>query len=104
MKHVIAALSALAFAAATLTVSASPAQADTPGCATKAEFRAIKKGMGMRKVHGILDTKGERLSRVVSSWGATSEMRSYKTCSPYSSVVALYGNGRLENKSAVWVS
>lgn len=99
-------LVATALAATTLVV-APPASADTPGCVTRAEFQAAKKGMTKPKVHGIFDTAGERMS-IASSGGYSSEIRSYTTCSPYSSVVVAWDKNpgkdwKLSAKSAVWV-
>lgn len=101
-KFVAAAMSA-AVAAAPLVVAVSPAAADTPGCVTRAEYKAAHKGMGKKKVHSIFDTKGKQLSWA-SMGGYTSEMRSYKTCSRYSAVTVLYSNGKLDTKSAVWIN
>ena len=59
MKRIPTAL-ALGFAASIgVVVLAPPAQADTPGCVTKTEFRAVKKGDKKMRVHRIFDTRGE---------------------------------------------
>lgn len=86
---------------------APAAQADTPGCVTRAEYRSVSKGMTKPKVHGIFDTDGRRMS-IASSGGYSSEVRTYKTCSPYSSVAISWnknpgGVWKLGAKSAVWV-
>lgn len=89
-------------AAGSLLIAAMPASADTLGCATRAEYRTISKGMSKARVASILDTSGKRMSYVVSG-SNTAEMRNYRTCLAYSSLVILYSNGRLANKAATWV-
>jgi hypothetical protein len=80
----------------------SVAQADTPGCVTRAEYRHVHKGMTKHRVAHIFDTAGKR-EAYATSGGYTAEIRSYKTCRRYSAVAISYGNGRLDAKSAVWV-
>ncbi|MEJ7796306.1 MAG: hypothetical protein WKF50_12200 [Nocardioides sp.] len=86
-----------------------PSYADTPGCVTKAEYKSVKKGMKMGKVHGILDTVGHQESKATSG-GYVFLIRSYKVCSaPYSSVVMGFEKSpgttlKMSNKTAVWVS
>jgi hypothetical protein len=78
------------------------AQADTPGCVTRAEYRHVHKGTTKHRVAVIFDTAGKR-EAIAHSGGYTEEIRTYKTCSRYSAVAISYGNGRLDAKSAVWV-
>jgi hypothetical protein len=89
--------------AGALTLAPAPASADTGGCVTKTEFRKVHKGMKKQRVHRIFDTRGHR-DAFAQSGGHTAEIRSYRTCSPYSAVAISYGDGRLDGKSAVWVS
>ena len=102
---------AVGVASAALVVSPlafiSPAQADTPGCVTRAEYRAVTKGMTKARVHKIFDTDGRRQA-ISTSGGYAFEIRSYKTCAPYSAVSVGFekkpgGVLRMSNKSAVWV-
>jgi hypothetical protein len=81
--------------------------ADTPGCVTRAEYRSVHAGDRMSRVHRIFDIRGRRMS-IATSGGFASQIRSYKTCSQFSSVAIAYdkepgGVWRLAAKSAVWV-
>jgi hypothetical protein len=40
---------------------AGPAEADSPGCVTRAEYGRVTQGMARGKVHDIFDTKGRSL-------------------------------------------
>ncbi len=95
----------LALALGSLVVATSPAAAaqDTPRCVTKKEYRKVHKGMTKKRVHRIFDTRGRR-DAFAQSGGHTAEIRSYRTCSRFSAVSISYGDGRLDGKSAVWVS
>lgn len=80
----------------------------TPGCVTKAEYKKAKKNMTKKQVANIFGTNGKR-EVLVESDGYASEIRSYRGCSKYSSVVISFdkkprGTLRLSGKSAVWVS
>jgi hypothetical protein len=85
----------------------SVAQADTPGCVTRTEYRAVSRGMTMAKVHGIFDTTGTR-DAYSTSGGYAIQIRSYKACRAYSYISIAFdrdGYGkpfRLSNKTAVW--
>ena len=48
---------------------------ETPGCVSTTEFRAVKDGMTMAKVHGIFGTAG-----VVTNRGSAGLGREYATC------------------------
>jgi len=56
----------------------TPAQADSPGCVTRAEYRAVDKGMLKSKVHRIFDTNGKRL--YINHGQVTNEGREYRVC------------------------
>jgi len=99
-KPVAAALLATFVAAATL--SAGPASADTLGCVARSEYKSVHKGMTKSQVANIFDTSGKRMSYATSG-GYSIEIRSYRTCLQFSSVVISYENGHLSNKTAVWV-
>lgn len=79
----------------------------SPGCVTKGEYHAVKKGMTKAKVAHVFGTSGKRVS-IASSGGYAAEIRNYKTCSRYSAVSIAFdknpgGVFRLSAKSAVWV-
>lgn len=58
-------------------VSLAPiASADTPGCVTKREFRAVGFWDSKASVHSSFDTRGLR----VRSYGGQGETRQYRTC------------------------
>jgi hypothetical protein len=95
---------ALAFAALAL---APLAAADTPGCVTRSENRAVHKDDSIARVHRIFDTDGRKIGGAKGG-GFASQVRSYRTCRPHSSVVIQYDRSRgtiwkLTAKSAVWV-
>lgn len=91
-------------------VAASPATAaDTAGCVTKAEFKSVSKGMGLKRVHNILDTAGKQTYYSSGSkYYPAVQWREYKACvkPTWSSVNVDYKrkNGRwvVTNKSAYW--
>ena len=102
MKHKIAAAAVAAtMITGTTLVLGAPAAEAKPGCVTQAEFKKAKKGMKLKRVHGIFDTKGRRAA-ISHAGGYTFEIRSYKTCSPFGAVSVGYENGKLSNKSAVF--
>ena len=99
-------LSAIALALVALAF-APLAAADTPGCVTRAEYRAVHKDDSIARVHRIFDTDG-RKSGGAKGGGFASQVRSYRTCRPLSSLVIQYDRSRgtiwkLTAKSAVWV-
>ena len=99
-------LSAIALALVAL-VFAPLAAADTPGCVTRSEYRAVHKDDSIARVHRIFNTDGRRIGGAKGG-GFASQVRSYRTCSPLSSVVIQYDRSRgtiwkLTAKSAVWV-
>lgn len=95
------------FVVAGLTLPAAPAQADTPGCVTRKEYRSVKKGWTKARVDRRFDTSGNRVA-IASSGGFKTSVWSYKTCSRFSAVSVSYDKHgtspwRLAAKSAVWV-
>jgi hypothetical protein len=99
-------LSAIALALVALAF-APVASADTPGCVTRSEFRAVHKDYSIGRIHRIFDTDGRKIGGATGG-GFTSQVRSYRTCRPLSSVVIQYDRSRgtiwrLTAKSAVWV-
>ena len=86
-------------ALAVVVVSTSPAAAelggsDTRPCVTKREYRAVKVGMSMERVHRIFDTDGRFDSR---HDGFT--FRSYNACSSFLDWQLRYYDGRLDGKT-----
>lgn len=57
-KFIIAAVLSLAASLGVVAIE-SPANADTPGCVTKKEWKKITYRMQMKRVHRITDTKGD---------------------------------------------
>lgn len=99
----------LAAAIAAALALAGVAQADTPGCVTKSEYRHVHKGDSIRRVHRIFDTRG-RLQEKGTSGGYPAKLRIYKACrsAPYPAVAVAYkkkadGVWRLVAKSKVGV-
>ncbi len=95
-KSFAAVMTTLAVALAPILISA-PAHADTPDCVTKSEFRAVKKGWSMKRVHNRFDVAG----RLVFQSG-TYKSREYRPCrNPrYSYISVNYNRGRVYSKSA----
>ena len=82
--------------------------ADTPGCVTRAEFRAVHRGHKMARVHRKWDTRG-RLRAKANVRGYRAQVRTYRGCGSRYNVVAAsfsktpWGRWKLSAKSAVWV-
>jgi hypothetical protein len=103
MRKIIA--PAVAGLALTLTplALAAPAEASTPGCVDRAEYRQIKKGTGIKKVHRVLNTKGRQ---TMSGFGM--QFRDYKACTDreYGFVSLTFERKRgawvLQDKFAYW--
>jgi hypothetical protein len=93
-------LCALVLAVATLGVAAPAAQADSPRCVTKAEFRSVHVGMTKARVHRIFDTSGRRVT-FARVRRYTSEVRRYRPCSRRTAISVSYANRRLDGKSRV---
>ncbi|CAA9356521.1 MAG: hypothetical protein AVDCRST_MAG34-2136 [uncultured Nocardioidaceae bacterium] len=58
-----------------MTVAIPTAFADTPKCVSKAEFRAVKMGWGMPRVHNRFDIKGQQ-----TYVGYGYQNREYRAC------------------------
>ena len=88
MKRLITAIAApILLAVGAVPVVAGPAAADTPGCVTRKEFRAVTVdpfgGMRIRRVHKIFDTWGRQT--FISDWSGPSknwrnQQRMYAVC------------------------
>ena len=77
-----------------LVAPTSPADADTPGCVTRAELRAAKHGLPKPRVHNIFDTRGTRINLIPAS----EERRTYRMCDPSLRLNVVYLHGRLGYK------
>ena len=99
MKKLLIALATSIALLAPVAVAA-PASA-SEAYVTKAEFKQVKKGMPLAKVHRIFDTKGKQ-----SFIGYGYQSREYKTASEYGFVMIDFkkrnGVWRLQSKSAFW--
>lgn len=80
-----------------------PAQADTPGCVVRAEFRRVHDGMPVARVHRIFDTAGHQSSVIVVG-GQVHVARDYRACRhPRRSFVQVhYADGVVVAKFAIW--
>jgi hypothetical protein len=108
LKKITLVAAASAVTAAGLAIPATSAQADTPGCVTRTEYRSVAKGWTKARVDRRFDTTGHRMA-IASSGGYSSSIWNYRTCSPFSAVSISYdkhgtGSWLLTAKSAVWVS
>jgi hypothetical protein len=88
-----------ALVVAIVSASVSPVAAelggsDTRPCVTKREYRAVKVGMAMERVHRIFDTDGRLDSR---HDGYT--FRSYNACSGFLDWQLRFYDGRLDGKT-----
>ena len=87
-------------------VSAGPADAASH-CARHSDYSHVKKGQTEAQVAHWLHSHGHRMSKA-SSAGYKAEVRSYPTCSSFSSIVISFSATpgtvlRVNAKSAVWV-
>jgi hypothetical protein len=88
----------------TFVIGATPsAVADTPGCVSKAEFRSVKNGWAMKRVHRVFDTKGKQ-----TFFTNGYQSREYRPCKnpTFSFVIVNYEKTaavwRVTSKSAYW--
>lgn len=70
----------LASAPALLVTSSAQAAETTPGCATKAEYRAVKKGATIKKARRIIGAKGRVYSSYSFSNGDGSKSLKFRQC------------------------
>jgi hypothetical protein len=91
MKKIMAALASGVIASLGVVGYATPAQADHD-CVTRTEFRNIRNGYSMERVHNIFDVRGQ-LSYSYSGYVS----RDYNACGPYNGVSVGY-----ERKNGVW--
>lgn len=93
-------LCALVLTVATLGVAVPAAQADTPRCVTRAEFRSVHVGMPKARVHRIFDIRGRRVT-FARTGRFTSEVRRYRPCSRRTAISVSYANHRLDAKARI---
>lgn len=101
-----AALAAAALAAAVLVPAGAASANTTPTCITRPEYRQVKKGMTLLRIKHITGIAGHRMA-IATSGGYSTQIRNFKTCSPYSAVSMSFdkhgsGSWRMDGKSAVW--
>lgn len=91
----------LAAGAVAVTAATGTAAAANPSCMTQREFRAVHKGQTVAQVARIVGSRGhvEASSRAGTY---TMQVRSWRTCSPFGAASAVFTNGRLTVKSAVF--
>lgn len=94
------------------TVLSTPtAVADTPRCVSKAEFRSVRDGWSISRVHNRFDIKGQQdwytdgYDDPDYGW-PDAQGRSYRACTRYGTVYVDYerigGEWRVSSKSAYW--
>lgn len=79
------------------------AQAGTPGCVVRTEFRQVHDGMPLARVHRIFGTAGHQTSVIVVG-GQLHVARNYRAClHPKKSFVQVhYADGLVVAKFAIW--
>ncbi len=91
-------------------VLAAPAQADTPDCVSRAEFRAVQKGWSITRVANRFDVTGVQTYYASGDasidWPAY-QSRKYNPCPKYSGVYVDFEKEagdvwRVVSKSAYW--
>src|SRR5262249_201839 len=79
------------------TIAPSAASADSPGRATKPEFKQVRNGDSEHRVTDLFDTSG-RLSIALAPY----QTRKYNACAKYSSVSVSYKHHRVTDKMGIW--
>lgn len=110
MKKFIAAAALAVTTSAPLVALAPAAHADagSPGCVTKAEYRKVKKGMTPTQVKNRFGTNG-KITSTFNFDGYRSLTREYKACgSKYGSVMVSFDADprkplRLSYKFGMWI-
>jgi hypothetical protein len=78
---------------------AAPAQADSAGCVTRAEYRKVHRGMTQRRVRSIFDTRGS-----FGDGGAGGYSRLYRQCKTTPAVWLTMVVYRVPPHGAPWVA
>lgn len=92
MRKTLASLAAGAVASFGIVAAAPPAEAHTHDCVTRTEFRKIRQGFSMDRVHRIFDVRGR-----FTSGGGGYVSRDYNACGRYNFVTVNY-----ERRNGVW--
>jgi hypothetical protein len=97
-------LIAVLLAAGSVLAAPMSAQADTPRCVTRVEFRQVHDGMPLAQVHRIFNTAGHQ-SSVIIVGGQRHIARNYRACHrPRQSFVQVhYADGVVVAKFAIFV-
>ena len=109
-KSLLTAATVTAGLIAPVALTVAPAQADTENCVSRAEFRAVKKGWSITRVHNRFDVPGKQT--YYASGDAEYDIpayqsREYNGCPKYSYVSVSYekkqgGVWRVDSKTAYW--
>jgi len=91
-------ISVLAIAVASVTLSVPAAQANTPGCVSKAEYARVHKGLSVTQVSNLFHTSG----RVTRHPGPARVIRRYDPCPRHSIVRVTFRRGNVSGKAALW--
>lgn len=102
-RTLLGGLVALSLAGTAAMITGAPAYADTPGCVTHKEYRAVHIGMAKKRVHHIFDTRGHQISAFTVG-GDHYETREYKPCTDaqYGFVDIDYVNSHVDSKFVYW--
>lgn len=84
-------------AAVTFAALATAPFAKAEGCASKAEFKKVERGMSRARVAGIFDTDGKLQFR-----SGQFMSRTYKTCARYATVSIDYKSGFVTKRFGFW--
>ena len=100
-KTLAGALTAVALVAGPVAIAAAPAEAAGSAVVTKSEYRKIRKGMSITRVHRIFDTRGKQ-SFHMSGY----QSREYRTTKRYGFVMVDFerrgGEWKVSSKAAFW--
>ena len=110
LKSLLSAATVTAGLVAPIALVATPANADTPTCVSKSEFRAVQKGWSITRVANRFDRNGNQTyydsGDPSIDWPAY-QSREYKPCRRYSYVSVSFEKEagdvwRVTSKSAYW--
>jgi hypothetical protein len=104
MSHIIRSLTAAIVATSAFIAVTPPATAaGTPGCVTKSEFRAARKGLWKFEVRELFGTGGKQVS-LYTSPTFRYESREYRVCNApsYATVTITFEDHELRSKYAFW--
>ena len=110
MLHRLGSLLVAASVVAAPLLVAAPAQAETPTCVSRSEFRSVSKGMDIKRVHRAFDIAGKQsfyFPAYPELGIAAEQTREYRTCGSRWGVVSIdykkaSGSWKLKSKMAFW--